>query len=46
MFRLAAIMHGVRQRALLGNASSAHATEMGALYEPLAKYGWETAMKA
>jgi hypothetical protein len=46
MFRPAATMHGVRQRAPLGNASSAHATEMGALREPLAKYGWKTAMKA
>jgi hypothetical protein len=39
-------MRGVRQRALLGNASSVHMTEMGALYEGLAKYGWKTEMKA
>ncbi len=46
MFRLAAIMHGIRQRALTGNASSGHATEMGALYVPLAAYGWKTASGA
>ncbi len=43
MFRLASIMHGIRQRALAGNASSGHAAEVGALYEPLAAYGWKTA---
>ena len=46
MFRLASIMHGIRGRALQGNASSGHATEMGALYEPLASYGWKTASNA
>ncbi len=43
MFRLASIMHGIRRRALAGNASSGHAAEVGALYEKLAAYGWRTA---
>lgn len=36
-FRLAAILQGVKKRALDGNASSAKATEMGALTRPLAE---------
>ena len=38
-FRLAAILQGVKKRALMGNASSAEAEAKGALVEPLACYG-------
>lgn len=36
LFRLAAIVQGVKKRALDGNAASSHATEVGALVLPLA----------
>ncbi len=38
-FRLAAILQGVKKRALIGTASSAEAESRGALVEPLAEYG-------
>jgi aminoglycoside phosphotransferase (APT) family kinase protein len=38
-FRLAAILQGVKKRALQGNASSAEAEAKGALVEPLARHG-------
>ncbi|MFN2287333.1 MAG: phosphotransferase [Chromatocurvus sp.] len=38
-FRLAAILQGVKKRALMGNASSPEAEAKGALVEPLARYG-------
>jgi aminoglycoside phosphotransferase (APT) family kinase protein len=38
-FRLAAILQGVKKRALIGTASSAEADAKGALVEPLAKLG-------
>lgn len=38
-FRLAAILQGVKKRALMGNASSPEAEAKGALVEPLAHYG-------
>ena len=37
LFRLAAIVQGVKFRALAGNASSDHALQVGALVEPLAR---------
>jgi aminoglycoside phosphotransferase (APT) family kinase protein len=37
LFRLAAIVQGVKFRALAGNASSDHAMQVGALAEPLAR---------
>ena len=40
-FRLAAILQGVRKRALDGNASSAKALEYGSFVEPLAQMGAE-----
>jgi aminoglycoside phosphotransferase (APT) family kinase protein len=40
LFRVAAILQGVAQRALNGNAASAHAGEMAALIRPLAQAGW------
>ncbi len=41
-FRLAAILQGVKKRALDGNASSAKAIEMGELVKPLAELGIES----
>lgn len=38
-FRLAAILQGVKKRALMGNASSPEAKAKGALVEPLARFG-------
>lgn len=38
-FRLAAILQGVKKRALMGNASSPEAEAKGALVEPLARFG-------
>jgi aminoglycoside phosphotransferase (APT) family kinase protein len=38
-FRLAAILQGVKKRAMIGTASSAEATAKGALVDPLARYG-------
>jgi aminoglycoside phosphotransferase (APT) family kinase protein len=46
MFRLAAIVQGIRKRVIDGNATSPHALAMCELIEPLAKRGWEYAMKA
>lgn len=41
-FRLAAILQGVRKRALDGNASSQQAMEVSSLVRPLARQGLET----
>ena len=38
-FRLAAILQGVKKRALIGTASSAEAEARGAMVEPLAEFG-------
>ncbi len=46
MFRLAAIVHGIRARVARGTAASAHARAMSATVEPLAALAWEQAMKA
>ena len=46
MFRLAAIIHGIRGRVLRGTAASAHAVAMSAAVEPLAKLAWAEALKA
>jgi len=46
MFRLAAIVHGIRARAARGTAASAHAKAMAATVEPLAALAWEQAQKA
>ncbi len=46
MFRLAAILHGIKGRVARGNASSAHATAMIAQLEPLAELAWAEAEKA
>jgi aminoglycoside phosphotransferase (APT) family kinase protein len=43
MFRLAAILHGIKGRLLRGTASSAQAIEMAKNVEPLAKLAWQQA---
>ena len=46
LFRLAAIIHGIRGRIARGNASSAHAIETANKLEPLAELAWAEAQKA
>ena len=46
LFRLAAILHGIRGRIARGTASSAHAVETAAKVEPLADLAWSEAQKA
>jgi aminoglycoside phosphotransferase (APT) family kinase protein len=46
MFRIAAILHGIRGRLARGNASSAHAEATAALTEPLAELAWQQSLSA
>ena len=46
MFRLAAIVHGIKGRLARGTASSAHADRMAASLEPLADLAWGQAVRA
>jgi aminoglycoside phosphotransferase (APT) family kinase protein len=46
MFRLAAIVHGIRGRVVRGTAASAHAAEMAKRLGPLAALAWEQAERA
>jgi aminoglycoside phosphotransferase (APT) family kinase protein len=46
LFRLAAILHGIRGRIARGTASSAHAIETAGKLEPLAELAWAEAQKA
>jgi len=46
LFRLAAILHGIRGRIARGTASSSHAVETASKLEPLAELAWEQAKKA
>ena len=46
MFRLAAIVHGIRGRVARGTAASSHAREMAKRVEPLADGAWAEALKA
>jgi aminoglycoside phosphotransferase (APT) family kinase protein len=46
LFRLAAILHGIRGRIARGTASSVHAVETAAKLEPLAELAWNQAQKA
>jgi len=46
LFRLAAILHGIRGRVARGTASSAHARETANKVEPLAELAWAEAQKA
>jgi aminoglycoside phosphotransferase (APT) family kinase protein len=46
LFRLAAIIHGIKGRIARGTASSAHAAQMVARLEPLADLAWAEARRA
>jgi aminoglycoside phosphotransferase (APT) family kinase protein len=46
LFRLAAIIHGIKGRLARGNASSAHAADSAKALEPLAAMAWAEAEKA
>ena len=46
MFRLAAIIHGIRGRVVRGTAASAHAKTMASFVEPLAEMAWKQAQQA
>jgi aminoglycoside phosphotransferase (APT) family kinase protein len=46
LFRLAAIIHGIKGRLARGNASSSHAAESAKALEPLAAMAWAQAEKA
>jgi aminoglycoside phosphotransferase (APT) family kinase protein len=46
LFRLAAIVHGIKGRLLRGNAASPQAAQMVENLEPLAELGWSTAQQA
>jgi aminoglycoside phosphotransferase (APT) family kinase protein len=46
MFRLAAILHGIRGRVIRGTAASAHAKAMSEAVEPLATLAWAQAEAA
>jgi aminoglycoside phosphotransferase (APT) family kinase protein len=44
LFRMAAILHGIAQRAASGTAASKDAAETGSKAEPLAELGWQCAL--
>jgi aminoglycoside phosphotransferase (APT) family kinase protein len=46
MFRLAAIIHGIKGRLVRGSASSAHAADSVKALEPLADLAWQQAQTA
>ncbi len=46
MFRLAAIIHGIKGRYVRGTASNAHAKASADTFEPLADAAWAQALKA
>jgi aminoglycoside phosphotransferase (APT) family kinase protein len=46
MFRLAAIIHGIKGRIARGTAASGHADKMAASLEPLADLAWDQARRA
>ncbi|KAF3996055.1 phosphotransferase [Glaciimonas immobilis] len=45
LFRMAAILHGIAQRAADGNAAAHDAVETGRKAAPLAELGWESAQR-
>ena len=45
LFRMAAILYGIAQRAADGSAASADAEETGRKAGPLARLGWEWAQR-
>jgi aminoglycoside phosphotransferase (APT) family kinase protein len=46
LFRMAAIVHGIRARMARGNAASEHARKLSAAVEPLAEIAWQQALKS
>ena len=46
IFRLAAILHGIKGRVARGTAASDHARDMAARFEPLAELAWRQALSA
>ena len=46
LFRLAAIIQGVKKRAIEGNASNAGAVKLAALIVPIGNAGWDQALQA
>ena len=46
MFRLSAIVHGIKGRLARGTAASAHADAMAASLETLASLAWQQAQRA
>lgn len=46
LFRLAAILHGIRGRVVRGTAASAHAKQMASQVESLAELAWQQARRA
>jgi len=45
IFRMAAILHGIGERAAQGNATASNASETAAVAVPLAQIGWECAKR-
>jgi len=45
LFRMAAILHGIAERAASGSAAAADAVETGRKAEPLAQLGWASAQR-
>jgi len=45
MFRIAAILQGIKKRSVDGTAASAHAADAGARVQPLATMAWDYAQK-
>jgi acyl-CoA dehydrogenase len=45
LFRMAAILHGIAQRAADGNATAENALETGRIAEPLANIAWDCALR-
>ena len=45
MFRIAAILQGIKKRVVEGTAASAHAADAGSRVQPLGKLAWEYAQK-
>lgn len=45
LFRMAAILHGIGERALAGNAAAADAVETGCKAGPIAEIGWQRASR-
>jgi acyl-CoA dehydrogenase len=45
LFRMAAILHGIGERAAQGNAAASNAAQTAAVAMPLAQIGWDCAKR-